>query len=43
MLQQLVKKGSDGRYSNVIPNSWIEVITDKSKLKNSTFSRDVSI
>lgn len=29
MSQQLVKKGSDGRYSNVMPNSWIEAIKDK--------------
>ena len=41
MAQQLVKKGSDGRYSNVIPKSWIEAITHK--LKNNTFSREVSI
>ena len=30
MSQQLVKKDSDGRYSNVMPNSWIEAIKDKS-------------
>lgn len=29
MLQQLVKKDSDGRYSNVMPKSWIEAIKDK--------------
>ena len=29
MSQQLVKKGSDGRYSNVMPKSWIEAIKDK--------------
>ena len=30
MSQQLVKKSSDGRYSNVMPKSWIEAIKDKS-------------
>lgn len=30
MSQQLVKKDSDGRYSNVMPKSWIEAIKDKS-------------
>lgn len=29
MSQQLVKKDSDGRYSNVMPKSWIEAIKDK--------------
>ena len=29
MTQQLVKKGSDRRYSNVMSKSWIEIIKDK--------------
>ena len=29
MSQQLVKKGANGRYSNVMPKSWIEAIKDK--------------
>ena len=29
MSQQLVKKGTNGKYSNVNPRSWIEAIKDK--------------
>ena len=29
MSQQLVKKGANGGYSNVMPKSWIEAIKDK--------------
>lgn len=29
MSQQLVKKGTNGKYSNVMPKSWIEAIKDK--------------
>ena len=28
MSQQLVKKGANGRYDNVMPKSWIEAIQD---------------
>lgn len=29
MSQQLIKKGANGRYENVMPRSWIEAIKDK--------------
>lgn len=32
MSQQLVKKGTNGRYDKVMPKSWIEAIKDKNTM-----------
>ena len=34
MSQQLVKKGANGKYSNVNPKSWTEAIKDKNTGQN---------